>query len=467
MSTTEIVSPPIPFTVQASQAWQNTGINVQADTALTIAYQFGVWTADPQTNNGNLYNAAGCPGIIVSQPLYPLEGVNMGALVGRINGGTPFLVGNGPVSIPSGQNGLLELCINDDLTGAYGAGLADNSGSVTLFIYNTNTLPNTAIPLISEPAQTYPAAPTAVLLGPLQYLVGTWTNQNLAGTGKGDPNAPYSYNVMPLPQIDPSSSTGYILKNFSYYEELTFSSIHGNAPNRGGSGTQVANTLFYEQRVYFAEGPNKDALVHAENGSLLFLTDQPQALGPYGNGDLPGLGNQIIQNNMVPTQPFNIVKQVSVPHGNSILAPGNYVQATNGVPQIPVVSTLPTSPVSPINTAQYTVTDPVTNPNPTYTLNPNQALADALAVNQPTSYIRLDVGTQNGGGGVNNIGFEQHYAQVSLYDCTYWIEALNNSQNFTQLQYSQTITLQIPIADKGVVSFPHITTNTLTKVANS
>ncbi|MGZ8157861.1 MAG: hypothetical protein ACXWT4_03540, partial [Methylobacter sp.] len=147
---------------------------------------------------------------------------------------------------------------------------------------NSNTQPNLTIPLINEPAQTSPGTPSTAL-GPLEYLIGTWTNQSLSGSMKGDPQTPYSYNVMPLPQVDPSSPTGYILKNFAYYEELTFSAIHGNAPNRGGTGTQVANTLFYEQRVYFAEGPNKDALVHAENGSLLFLTDQKQALGPYGN----------------------------------------------------------------------------------------------------------------------------------------------------------------------------------------
>ena len=42
-------------------------------------------------------------------------------------------------------------------------------------------------------------------VGPLEYLVGTWTNQNLSGSMKGDSQTPYSYNVMPLPQVDPSS----------------------------------------------------------------------------------------------------------------------------------------------------------------------------------------------------------------------------------------------------------------------
>ena len=325
---------------------------------------------------------------------------------------------------------------------------------------NTNTPPNLTSPLINEPTQTFPGTPTTAL-GPLDHLVGTWKNQNLSGSMKGDSKTPYSYNVMPLPQVDPSSPTGYILKNFAYYEELTFSAIHGNAPNRGGTGTQVANTLFYEQRVYFAEGPNKDALVHAENGSLLFLTDQKQALGPYGNGYNPGIGNLTVQNSVPPTQQFNIVKQVSVPHGNSILAPGSY-QSSNGAPQIPAAQTLPGGGV---DTTQYHTPNPVANPNPTYTLNPNQALVDALVVNKPTSFIQLVVNTHNNGGGVTNIGFEQQHARVDWYSCTYWLEAFNGSQNFTQLQYSQSMIMQIPIAGKGVVPFPHVTTNTLTKVS--
>jgi hypothetical protein len=118
--------------VQANQPWQDTGIDVQAGTVVTLTYQSGLWTADPSTNNGNLYNAAGCLGITVTQPGYPLQNVNMGALVGKIGSNPVFLIGNGPTPTPSGQSGELKLCINDDLEGLYGAGLTDNSGSVTV-----------------------------------------------------------------------------------------------------------------------------------------------------------------------------------------------------------------------------------------------------------------------------------------------------------------------------------------------
>ena len=62
--------------------------------------------------------------------------------------------------------------------------------------------PDLTEPLINEPAQTNPPASIA-MTGPLQYLLGTWTNQNLGQTMMGGPENPYSYNLMILP---PSSS---------------------------------------------------------------------------------------------------------------------------------------------------------------------------------------------------------------------------------------------------------------------
>ncbi|AOK63376.1 hypothetical protein WK43_04040 [Burkholderia ubonensis] len=324
-------------------------------------------------------------------------------------------------------------------------------------MYPTNTAPDLSAPLVIDPPQTVPGIPATTLLGPLQYLLGTWTNQPLGTSGKGGPDAPFSYNVMPLPQVDPTSPQNYILKNSSYYEELTFTAIHGPVLNRGGIGAQVAYTVFYSQRVYFADGPNKDALVHAENGSLLLLGDLQQQLGPYGNGNLPGLGNQIVSGSVPPTQEFNLVKQVAVPHGNSVLALGSYTYGS-GAPDIPAATVLPTG----VDTAPYYAQSQVSNPNPVYTLNPNQALVDALEIREPDAYIKLNVSSANGSGAVTNIGFEQQHANVAGYDFTYWLESLDQGNSYTQLQYSQTITLKIPMAG-NTVSFPHVTVNTLTK----
>ncbi|WP_033416944.1 heme-binding protein [Hahella ganghwensis] len=314
----------------------------------------------------------------------------------------------------------------------------------------TTTAPNLTQPLIHEPDQSEPPAPTTAL-GPLEFLVGTWTNQNLANDNQGGPASPYSYCLMPLPQEE-----SYILKNFSYYEEITFSAIHGTAPNRGGYGTQVANTLFYEQRIYFADGPAKDQLVHAENGSWLYLTDAKQLLGPYGNGEKPGLGDQTVPNSQAPSQKYDIIKQMSVPHGNSILSAGSYANKTGS----PVIEPPPLILPTGVNTDQYKVKN-VGNLNPEFTENPNLPLATAIQKNPASSYIQFDVDSNDGGHPVTNIGFEQQHAKVSRYFARYWLESFGSS-DYTQLQYSQTIVMDIPV-NGTVISFPHVTTNTLTK----
>ncbi|MFA7380936.1 MAG: tyrosinase family protein [Bacteroidia bacterium] len=127
------------FNVQSKLPWQSTGINIEKGSTVSISYASGEWTADPSDNAGQLYDANGSPDIIVpaSQPLYPIVNKPMGGLIGRVNGGAPFFIGDGvitPFVVPNSVSGLLELCINDDLTGAYGAGLTDNEGQITVNI---------------------------------------------------------------------------------------------------------------------------------------------------------------------------------------------------------------------------------------------------------------------------------------------------------------------------------------------
>ncbi|MGH8778228.1 heme-binding protein [Paraburkholderia sp.] len=441
------------ITVAANQGWQSTGIMIQGDIGVTIAYQYGLWSEDPDVEAP--FDANG--GHMDTTPAAaPLPNEAWGALVGRVgSSGTPFLIGDGPKPVPTDEDGTLELVFNGDPTSV---NLANRSGSVTVFVYPSNTVPDLSTPLVIDPPQPAPAIPIAHLM-PLHHLIGTWTNQSLGTSKKGGPDSPFSYNVMPLPQVDSSWPPGYILKNFSYYEELTFTAIHGPVLNRNGTGAQVSYTLFYSQRVYFAVGPNKDALVHAENGSLLLLADQKQLLGPYGNAFRQGLGNQTVENSVPPTQAFNLAKQVAVPHGNSILALGSYTIG-NGAPAIPPATVLPSGAVDPF---LYALQDPVANPDTTYTLNPNQALTDALKMGgTPNSYVEFTVSSANGNGVVSNIHFEQQYSNVTRYDFTGWLESFDGGTSFPQLQYSQTITLLLPVKG-GLVSFPHVTVNTLTK----
>ncbi|HEY1607261.1 MAG TPA: heme-binding protein [Allosphingosinicella sp.] len=338
--------------------------------------------------------------------------------------------------------------------------------------------PDLGEPLIHEPAQANP--PINVAVGPFDYLLGTWTNQNIGTSSRGDPSNPFSYNLMVLPQApnaDPSdpdeSPYGYILKSMSYYEEITFTPIHGAAANRGGAGAQISNAILYEQRVYISDGPAKDTLVHFENGIWSLLTPMAQALGPYGDGDGPDIGNETF-GDAPPELPFNIFKQISVPHGNSVLACGTVQLGADmqPVPQpgSPTIGPPPQVLPSGIPTPAYSQ-DSVQNIISAYALNPNQPLMEALTIaGAPTisQFIQIEISSQQGGGTVANIDYEQQKADVTQYSATYWIE--DTGSGFNQLQYSQTILLQIPIVLPGAseptdIVFPHITTNTLTKVA--
>ena len=114
--------------VQANQSWQGTGVQVNGLSWQLAVCTGGQWTANPGTG---MVGAAGHPGL-TAKPGYTLPGQPEGALIGRIGtSGAPFLVGN-QAQLPRGQQGELQLCINDDLAGRYGAGLSDNQGSLSV-----------------------------------------------------------------------------------------------------------------------------------------------------------------------------------------------------------------------------------------------------------------------------------------------------------------------------------------------
>ena len=178
--------------------------------------------------------------------------------------------------------------------------------------------PNTQLPLLRQIG-----APKTQDLGRLARLIGNWS----CPSGRGA----MGYSVMPLPTDD--HALGYINKNHPYFEEMTFTAP-GIAANRGGTWAQQCAVITYEQRVFFANSPSNNTLVHFENGLWLNVgTFTHQTKGAYaGSGNVPSTGP-------APTSENPIVKQVSVPHGNSILATGKATpfsgkpecKGTNGV----------------------------------------------------------------------------------------------------------------------------------------
>ena len=317
---------------------------------------------------------------------------------------------------------------------------------------------------------------------PIGKLVGTWNSSA---------STPSGYNVMPLPAGNkqmqtPTSSDDWINKNFYYYEEMTFTAP-GEAPNRGQLFQQGCYGLAYEQRVYFAPNTagvgglvyqpavaaaNENGLVHYENGLWLHSQFEAQPEGAYGAAlpyppiD-PGTGQPI----PTPTPPANpIVKQVSVPHGNSIMALG---AAT-------YIDGLPTHDTGTLSERPFSL-DP-TIPNPALVL---QVRVDELSklTGKTFKTTLLSVSTDRGtGGSVTNIPFEVGNADVSGYQMDMWIidiydSATDTAPSETVLQYLQKIPMTFYInqsptpGGKGgegtQETFYHITANSLSKVSEN
>lgn len=301
------------------------------------------------------------------------------------------------------------------------------------------------------------------MFGIFSYLEGVWKNQALPNSQQGGEDTPLSYCVMPLPQ---EGGAGFILKNFTYYETLKFNSSNdvaspAMAPNRGGVFQQNAYASFYEQKVSFAEGPNKGNVVHVENGSWLNLLRAEQKRGPYNMGAVIQEGH--------PKQPANhaIAKQMSVPHGNSILALGSF-NSGEGMPTIANAASPLPSPITELDTNAYDQilnnNDDYQNPQPEYTQNVNLPIQKALELISPKKYIQWNVCTKDvQGGGITNIPFEEMSSNVAKYEADYWLLS-EDGINYSHLLYSQNITMELIIKGEKY-TFPHITSNALTKTS--
>jgi hypothetical protein len=306
-----------------------------------------------------------------------------------------------------------------------------------------------------------------------QQLVGTWTNQNLPGTAKGDQKNPYSYNVMPLPQQSPQDGQdlGYILKNFTYYETIVFKcdeAVAGPvaAPNRGSTYQQTPYVLFYDQQIRFAEGDAIDMIVHEENGAWLDLQTEKQQIGPYPYPpDHPAY-----EPGDPEPQPAaqTICKQISVPHGVSVLALGSYSEGifapliSDAPSVLPLPDGLDTTPYQ----TQLSASENYQNPHPELTGQVNlpiqRAIVDLIeAGHYITNYITFHVDTDNDGA-VMNIPFEKRKAAIHGYAADYWLLSLDDGANYDILAYTQQILLDIVI-DMTHYIFPHPTSNVLTR----
>jgi hypothetical protein len=345
-----------------------------------------------------------------------------------------------------------------------------------------------------------------------KQLIGCWQNLPFGSDGIGGDKNPLSYNIMPLPQTD-GAPEHYILKNFKYTERLRFNdgndaatlAIAAVAPNRGGLVTQNCRAVFYEQQVRFAEGPQGPGgaqagdkkhgdVVHVENGAWLWLPRFGQPPGPFP----ANINADPVTEDLDQPVHINIAKQMSIPHGNSILALGSFDtvrgRSAHGKCMRTSSPTLPGRPVIPDGSTPYPMPadaaghypHPVStlnachvystlknhpndfqNPHPDLTRFPNHPLQEAVEIIGPDHYMHWSVTTEpfvatlpldKVQGHVVNIPFEQRVSDVIGYSAEYWMLFKDEKR---YLAYTQTIPMVLTIKGTKYV-FPHVTCNTVT-----
>ncbi len=282
-----------------------------------------------------------------------------------------------------------------------------------------------------EPIHFRASSPHAIAagrLGPLADLPGTWM-------GKG-------FTLISLPDFHEGKT--FRLQLNSTMEQLQFIPIGGKVPNRGSGQDDIF--LFgvtYLQRV--SDGATNSAL-HIEPGIWLHSPETT-----------------------VPAVPESVIRQSTIPHGDSLLATGAVIPPVAGGPLINPVSSTPTlnppgDPLGPEYLAQFTnpgLPDETNKPGfkLAYVNDMNLALKDAIAGQNIVRTVVLLVSTSNSGG-ILNIPFVTANANATKLDAIFWIETVQmpDGSQFLQLQYTQTVILNF----KGI-DWPHISVATLIK----
>jgi hypothetical protein len=251
-------------------------------------------------------------------------------------------------------------------------------------------------------------------LGPLADLLGTWVGS------KG-------WNMVAVPFPAP-----FTLLVTPYLETITFSPIGAKVPNRRAGGIDFVLGVMYELRNI---DMSTNQAIHVENGMLLLL-DQASKKG-------------------------SVARLASVPHGDSVLALGDW-GSVNGPPIIPPMWSLPShqdpSRLRPYGNARTMEFDPK---------RPQATLDREIATQHVLHTTFINVATA-GGGGILNTPFVDREARAAQFAGSFWIETIEDpakkGHSFQQLQYAQTTIIEFPERPSAPSGrWPHVNLNTLVK----
>lgn len=287
-------------------------------------------------------------------------------------------------------------------------------------------------------------------LGPLKNLPGTWANlPGLPGRG---------WNMIALPFSE--GRFNYRLLLNQYNETLKFSTVDKGVPNRGLEGDQFLAALDYEQSI-----------------EQIAAADSPES-GLAGEPGLaihhePGLWLHIINKR---TGNLDVARLATIPHGNSVLALG-YSSESTEPPTIPDISGLPTRINDDSLDNPYLAPYKHFNDNPFVgntggaakfnPVIPNELLKEANQGVKFKNVTKLEIDTKIKTGGIVNIPFIVKEADATEMTATFWIQEIvdANGQPKFRLQYTQTVFLDFLPGVGGRIRWPHVSINTLEKVA--
>jgi hypothetical protein len=279
-------------------------------------------------------------------------------------------------------------------------------------------------------------------LGPLAVLAGQWT-----GTG---------FNIVELPNrnlINPSApvTEKFVVIVNATTETLQFNNIGGEILNRGNSQPDLAYFgLHYLQQISDAV---KGGGIHLETGLFLNI---PSTTDPLSGPTVARLG--------------------SIPHGDSLLAQGNF----GTVMGPPIIDDEDTTPLivnedgstTPDDSQAYI--DVIFNtPLPAgipagSAKNPNLVLKAAIKDQKIIKTTFINLSTKKDGG-IVNIPFVKTNANAVDFSAIFWIEEVSGpAGNFLQLQYTQKLFLDFKVFNKKGdlpeklhIKWPHVSVATL------
>ena len=353
-------------------------------------------------------------------------------------------------------------------------------------------------PLKREPFSAYtnkadrtlrPAQPVEEELGPLELLPGVWSNlrdsEDPDNFGK-NPFAGRGWNMIALPFAKQGERRPFRMLMNQYNEELVFSTVDDNVPNRGVTADrseradQFVAALDYEQSIrqikaedisVSGDAGDPGLAIHHEPGLFLHMKPPQQIDG------------------------IDIARLGTIPHGNAINAIGRS-EELNGAPTIPNLSGfLEGFPADDILTAVKNASDPegYLFPYHKYTVDPFEKAGNGpndfpgfgpenanaplqfgmgFIKDKVTKTTVLDFSTELDRAGIVNIPFIERQADAAQLKSTFWIMELDEEGPMGTphlvMAYSQFIYLDF--FDRfdgkpGLIRWPHISINMMEKVA--